>query len=77
MNWAAAVVLANQIPATPLIAIDDALVGIAMQMAGFGKETFVVATMFKSWGFPVKDEFGNGKETRIFYTVLGKNSAKG
>ena len=55
MNWAAASVLANQIPATPLIAIDDALIGIAMQMAGFGSETFVVSTMFKSWGFPVKE----------------------
>ena len=36
MNWKAAMVLQKQIPKTPLISIDDAYVGIAMTLAGYG-----------------------------------------
>ena len=45
-------VLQEQIPQTPIISIDDAYIGIAMSLAGYGGKDYIEGlTTFRSWGF--------------------------
>ena len=52
VNWAAALALQNQIPKTPIISIDDAYIGIAMELAGYGGDDYIKRDLkFLSWGY--------------------------
>jgi len=50
MNFAAAMAIQSQIPTTPLIAIDDAYIGVCLSRAGHEDSIKGVAG-FESWGF--------------------------
>ena len=54
MNWAVAMILQREIPQTPVIVIDDALIGIALRQAGLVNEQHIENMQritFFSWGF--------------------------
>ena len=53
-------VLQEQIPQTPIISIDDAYIGIAMSLAGYGGADHIErVSSFLSWGFrSAKKKFG-------------------
>ena len=50
MNWQAVTILQPQLKTTPILPVDDALIGIAMTQAGY-TDRIINHTKFLPWGF--------------------------